>query len=58
MAQQIASWAERNLYLSDEHRFMYQQGRFRTKSFTLMRWCQAWMARAYTLLGETLRRAP
>ncbi len=40
----IAGWAIENLY-NPEGRFYYQQGRLRTKKFTLLRWCNAWMFR-------------
>ena len=40
----IAGWSLKNLY-HPEGRFSYQQGRFRTKKFTLLRWCNAWMFR-------------
>lgn len=44
-ADRIASWAVDRLYHPDG-RFLYQQGRFVTKRFTFMRWCNGWMARA------------
>lgn len=49
-ARKIADWAITNLYDPDAGRFYYQVGRWRTKRFTLMRWCNAWMARALTVL--------
>ncbi|WP_048078104.1 antibiotic ABC transporter permease, partial [Halorubrum sp. AJ67] len=50
-ASRIIDWTLSNLYAGDG-RFYYQKRRFYTKRFTLMRWCQAWMAFA---LGEYLR---
>lgn len=49
-ARTIADWAIANLYDPSAGRFYYQVGRYRTKRFTLMRWCNAWMARALTTL--------
>lgn len=45
----IADWALANLYRSNAHDFAYRRGRFVTWNYSLMRWCNAWMARA---LGE------
>lgn len=42
-AERIIDWTGRSLYAGDGQ-FYYQQRRFYTKRFTLMRWCQAWMA--------------
>ena len=49
-ASRIIDWTLSELYAGDG-RFNYQKRRFYTKRFTLMRWCQAWMAFA---LGEYL----
>jgi len=49
-AARIIDWTLSELY-AGEGRFYYQQRRFYTKRFTLMRWCQAWMAFA---LGQYL----
>ena len=46
LAQKICSWAVTNLYDQNKRIFYYQKLRFYTKRFTLMRWCNAWMARA------------
>lgn len=45
LAARIAAWAVEHLYHPDG-RFYYQRTRWYTKRFTLMRWCNAWMARA------------
>lgn len=50
-ASRIIDWTLSELYAGDGQ-FYYQKRRFYTKRFTLMRWCQAWMAFA---LGEYLR---
>ncbi len=50
-ARIIADWTLANLYRSDTHDFAYRRGRFVTWNYSLMRWCNAWMARA---LGEIL----
>jgi rhamnogalacturonyl hydrolase YesR len=44
-ARRIIDWALANLY-AGSGQFYYQKRRFYTKQFTLMRWCQAWMAYA------------
>ena len=44
-ASRIIDWTCDALYAGDGQ-FYYQQRRFYTKRFTLMRWCQAWMAYA------------
>lgn len=44
-ASRILDWTVKNLYAGNG-RFYYQQRRVYTKQFTLMRWCQAWMAYA------------
>ena len=43
LAENIARWGIKNLY-NDNGRFFYQKGKYITKNFTLMRWCQAWMS--------------
>lgn len=49
-ARRTASWALANLQ-AEEGYFYYQRGRFWTKRYTLMRWCNAWMAYALSLLA-------
>lgn len=53
LANRIAGWALDNLY-DGNGRFHYQRTRHYTKRFTLLRWCNAWMARALA----ALERAP
>ena len=48
-ARRILAWACNNLYAGDG-RFYYQKRRLYTKRFTLMRWCQGWMAFAIATL--------
>jgi len=45
-AEMIADWAIRNLYRKETHNFAYRQGRWLRWNYSLMRWCNAWMARA------------
>jgi hypothetical protein len=56
-ASRIAHWTIRHLYKGDGN-FMYQRTRFYTKRFTLMRWCNAWMARALAVLQQSHRDIP
>ncbi|MFC6784602.1 antibiotic ABC transporter permease [Halobaculum halobium] len=49
-ARRVIDWVLANLY-AGQGQFYYQKRRLYTKQFTLMRWCQAWMAYA---LGEYL----
>lgn len=51
-AEQIAGWALTNLY-QESGWFVYQQTRFYTKRFNLLRWCNAWMARGLAALCAT-----
>jgi uncharacterized protein YyaL (SSP411 family) len=51
LASKIQSWTIENLYDSSGF-FHYQQTRWLTKRFTLMRWCNAWMLRA---IGAMMR---
>ncbi|WP_244166301.1 prenyltransferase/squalene oxidase repeat-containing protein [Halorubrum ezzemoulense] len=44
-ARTIIDWTIKNLYAGDGQ-FYYQTSKFYTKKYTLMRWCQAWMAYA------------
>lgn len=48
-SNKIASWTISNLY-NECGRFYYQQTPFYTKRFTLLRWCNAWMAFALAQL--------
>ncbi len=45
LAKNIFHWTLQNMY-HPQGRFFYQQGPWRTKKFTLLRWCNAWMMRA------------
>lgn len=62
-ARRIASWAISNLQAPAGY-FYYQKGRLLARKYTLMRWCNAWMAyalaslvRAEEQLGGGQRRA-
>jgi len=54
-ASRIIDWTLSELYAGDG-RFYYQKRRFYTKRFTLMRWCQAWMAFAGAVSHRTKAR--
>ncbi len=54
-AESIARWALDTMY-NVSGRFYYQEGRFYRKRFTLMRWCNAWMARALARLLVSMRK--
>lgn len=43
IARKVLQWTLTYLYSWKDSRFYYQKGRYWTKRFTLMRWCQAWM---------------
>ncbi len=47
LAEKILSWTIDNLYNPVGY-FYYQKRKWYTKKFTLMRWCNAWMALALT----------
>jgi len=42
----VAGWTIENMRDVEKGFFYYQKGRMLTKRFTLMRWCNAWMAKA------------
>lgn len=44
--QKVADWTLANLYRVETHDFAYRRGRFMTWDYSLMRWCNGWMARA------------
>jgi len=50
-AEKVTAWAVANLYQAASGEFYYRRGRFFDWNYSLMRWCNAWMARA---LGEML----
>ncbi len=52
-AQKVTAWAVNNLYNADRKEFIYRKDRFYKWNYSLMRWCNAWMARA---LGEMVRK--
>lgn len=45
-AERIANWTIYNLYRKDTKDFAYRQGQRFKWNYSLMRWCNAWMARA------------
>jgi hypothetical protein len=48
-ARRVAGWAIENMQAPEGY-FYYQKGRFWTKRYTLVRWCNAWMAYALSSL--------
>lgn len=56
LARRVAGWAIDRMYHPDG-RFFYQERRHYRRRFTLLRWCNGWMARALSrLLLETSDR--
>ena len=53
--RRVAKWALANLQ-HEEGWFIYQKGRLWTKRYTLMRWCNAWMALGLASLRLAERR--
>lgn len=53
-AEKVANWTIRVLYREETKDFIYRQGRYIKWNYSLMRWCNAWIARA---LGELLHDA-
>ena len=51
-AHSVLDWTLKNMYQPRQRRFFYQKGKYWTKRFTLMRWCQGWMCYA---ISEYLR---
>lgn len=51
IADTIYSWAIHHLYRPNKNDFIYRKGRFVKWNYSLMRWCNAWMARA---IGEMI----
>lgn len=47
VALRIADWAVSRLYHEKEADFIYRQGQFFNYNFSLMHWCNGWMARAF-----------
>ena len=54
VAKRIAGWMISNMR-APEGRFYYQKGRFITKRYSLMRWCQAWSSFALSVLAGVAR---
>jgi uncharacterized protein YyaL (SSP411 family) len=52
VADRTADWAIMNLYRERTGDFRYRKGRFFNYDFSLMHWCNGWMARA---LGELIK---
>lgn len=56
-SRRVAKWAIENMQAGEGY-FYYQQGRFWKKKYTLMRWCNAWMAYALSSLLLAEQRLP
>lgn len=54
-AEKITAWTIANLYRKSTSDFAYRQGRFMKWNYSLMRWCNAWMARAMAELNSNMR---
>lgn len=52
LAEKILNWTMKTMY-SPEGRFYYQETRYFRKKFTLLRWCNGWMARALAKFAST-----
>jgi rhamnogalacturonyl hydrolase YesR len=50
-AEAVLAWTQKNLYRPETGDYMYRKGRFIRWNYSLMHWCNGWMARA---LGEML----
>ncbi|MGH7463146.1 MAG: antibiotic ABC transporter permease, partial [Longimicrobiales bacterium] len=57
LALRIADWSLANMY-DPEGRFYYQDRRWGRKKFTLLRWCNGWMALALSALAFGLNGKP
>lgn len=55
LARRIARWSIDEMY-HPEGRFYYQRTRWYTKTFTQLRWCNAWMVRALAALALEIHR--
>jgi rhamnogalacturonyl hydrolase YesR len=51
-AEKMARWAVANLYREEAGDFAYRKGKWVKWNYSLMRWCNAWMARALAALVE------
>jgi len=56
VAKRISAWMMSNMW-EPEGRFYYQKGRYLSKKYTLMRWCQSWACYALTVLAGAQDRA-
>jgi hypothetical protein len=55
-AEEILTWTIKNLYNHKTGDFWYQKNRLFTKKFTLLRWCNGWMARALSEFFMAIKR--
>ena len=57
LCEKIYRWTINTLYHNDG-RFYYQEGKYRIKKFTLLRWCNAWMFRGMASLSLISKEVP
>jgi len=55
LVKNIYTWSLQNMYNTKGY-FYYQETRYYTKKFNLLRWCNAWMAHALSRLTTTLEQ--
>jgi hypothetical protein len=55
-AARVADWTLTNLYRKKTNDFAYREGALMIWNYSLMRWCNAWMARALSELGSVYER--
>jgi hypothetical protein len=53
LAHRIVDWTLKNMY-NPEGRFYHQKTRWYTKTFTQLRWCNAWMVRALAAYAKEI----
>lgn len=53
LAHRIVDWSLENMY-NPEGRFYHQKTRWYTKTFTQLRWCNAWMVRALAAYAKEI----
>ena len=56
LVEKILAWVNNNMR-AEEGRYYFQKDRFWTKKYTLMRWCQAWMSYALSVMATEAKQA-
>ena len=54
----ITDWVVNNLYRKQTRDFAYRQSHWIKWNYSLMRWCNAWMARAFAEPENSAKRKP